>query len=293
MKNKLILIIVVLAVLGCIKKPTIHNIVGKYEKLPMGLSTIELPDSLDKSKHEKIIPIDVYNPKSKKINGDVLVLPGWRFSRSRWHMETSILKNCDKMGFRAIFPDMKITVYESKYFSETKMKWSPTPGGEWIRTILIPEIQKKYGLLLKGNRNFTFGLSTGGRGAVMVILQNPGIFIGGATFSGDCNQVTMPEDRLMTAVYGPYDKFKKRWETVDNIELTIQKMKNFDSAIYIGHGKMDDVSPFEQSESLYRTIKKYHSGTMVKFNAPAEAKHDFKYWDSEIVPAFNFFKSVR
>ena len=274
-------------------KKTSHNLGENFEKLLVGLSTIEIPDSLDKTKHKKNIPVGLYNPKSEKIIGDILVLPGWRYSRSRWYMETDILKICDKMGYRAVFPDMKITVYESRYFPETKLKWSPTPGGEWIKTILIPKLQKMYGLFLKGNRNFTFGLSTGGRGAVLVILQNPGVFIGGASFSGDFNQVRIPDDRLMTAAYGKYKKFETRWETVDNIENSIQEMKKFDIALYIGHGKKDDVSSFEQSESLYETIKKFHPDAQMKFNAPEEAKHDFKYWGSEIVPAFNFFKSVR
>jgi putative tributyrin esterase len=250
------------------------------------------PEKTEK-KEEKIesasmIPVDIYLPRSKTITGDILVLPGWRFSRKRWHKETDLLKFADKYGFRAIFPEMGVTNYESKYFKETTMKWAATPGGKWIKEIMIPQLQKKYGLLLPKSRNYLLGLSTGGRGVLLVSLQNPDLFTAGATLSGDCNQAKMPNDRLMTSTYGPYRNFSYRWKTVDNPEISAMKGK-WKMPLYIGHGRKDRISPFSQSKSLFITLKKRYPKLKVVLNAPKEAGHDFKYWNSEIEPVFRFF----
>lgn len=262
-----------------------------YIKLKTGLSTIEVPDTLQENMDPEMIPIDIYLPASKEINGDLLVLPGWRFSRMRWHMETEILESCEKKGYRAIFPEMKITVYESEYFPETTVKWSQTPGGKWIKEIMLPELQNKYGFLLKGGENFILGLSTGARGVILIAAENLDIFKAGAVLSGDFNQAAMKNNRLMTAIYGQYSRFKDRWEKIDNPENII-KYSGWNMPLYIGHGKKDNIVPFEQSASLYESLSDEYPFLELKFNAPEEAGHNFKYWASEVDPVFRFFNTI-
>lgn len=257
--------------------------------LKAGMNTINISDRHE-SVNSKTIPVDIYIPGAKEINGTILVLPGWNFSRERWHKETEILKYADKTGYRAVFPEMGVSCYESEYFPETARRWSFMPGGKWIREILIPELRKKYGILKSGDKNFLLGLSTGGRGVLLVSLQNQGLFIAGATLSGDSNQFLMPEDRLMAGQYGPYEKFKDRWLTVDNPEEAAKNGK-WKMPLYIGHGKADKVSPFDQSRSLYYTLKNKYPDLKVIFNEPENEGHDFKYWGSEIKPVFEFFSS--
>ena len=255
---------------------------------------------LNKKKHKeairqisvKMIPVDIYVPENENIIGDILVLPGWRYSRKRWYKETDLLKYAEKYGFRAVFPEMGITNYESKYFKKTTLKWAATPGGKWIKEIFIPHLQKKYGLFLSRKRNYILGLSTGGRGVLLISLQNPDLFKAGATLSGDCNQVKMPMDRLMTKSYGPFKSNRARWHNVDNPERKALAGK-WKMPLYIGHGKKDRISPFSQSASLYRTLKKMNPKLKVKFNAPKNAGHDFKYWNSEVGPALKFFLEVQ
>jgi hypothetical protein len=257
--------------------------------LKAGMNTIKISDRHE-SVNSKTIPVDIYIPSAKKINGTILVLPGWNFSRERWHKETGLLKYADKMGFQAVFPEMGISCYESEYFPETTRKWSFLPGGKWIREILIPELRKKYGILKSGNKNFLLGLSTGGRGVLLVSLQNQGLFTAGGTLSGDTNQFLMPKDRLMAGQYGPYEKFKDRWLTVDNPEEAAKKGK-WEMPLYIGHGKADKVTPFDQSKSLYNTLKKKYPDLKITFNEPENEGHDFNYWGSEVKPVLEFFNS--
>ncbi|MCP4135354.1 MAG: alpha/beta hydrolase [bacterium] len=250
------------------------------------MSTIELPGSAAGT--GKKIKVDIFVPRASTVKGDLLVLPGWKFSRTRWHKETGLLTYAEKEGYRVVFPDMNTTIYESKYFPETTRKWAAMPGGMWIKKILLRRLKNTYGLFLPKKRNFLLGLSTGGRGAALVSLENPGLFTAGAALSGDYNQDKLPADRLMAAVYGPYNTCRERWTSTDNPEVRAEQGEWL-MPIYIGHGKKDKVVPFSQSDSFYKTLKKKYPSLRVCFNAPEKAGHDFTYWDSELEAVFAFF----
>lgn len=284
MKNITIIIILLI----CFQ--TINSF-GNDTKLSGGINTIYF---IDRSNHKgefKRIAVDIYIPRNNKITGDILVLPGWKYSRIKWHRETDMTKYADKFGFRLVFPDMWVSSYESTYFPETTLMWAYTPGGVWIKHILLPELETKYGIFKKNGKNFILGLSTGGRGVLLVALQNPDFFSGGATLSGDCDQSLMPGEKTMTVLYGDFTKFKSRWETVDN-PLKEIKAGKWQMPLYIGHGKKDKVSPFEQSKLLYDTLNKTYPNLKIVFNEPDWAEHDFIYWKSEVPNIMNFFNEI-
>ncbi len=255
-----------------------------------GLFTIEVPCALPSDVKPEMVPVDVFIPKSK-VRADLLVLPGWKYSRVRWHKETKLLEYCENAGYRAVFPDMKNSVYESAYFPETTMKWGKMPGGAWVRDALTPALRKNYGIFEKKNKNFVLGLSTGGRGVLIVNMLNPGLFSAGATLSGDFDQTLMPTDRLMAMVYGDYNSLALRWKQVDN-PITEMNKKKWKMPLYIGHGKKDTVVPFAQSNLLYETMKKLYPNLKSEFSAPENAGHDFAFWGSELEGVFKFFKSL-
>lgn len=254
------------------------------EQPAMGARTVYLPLALDAG--SRALPVDIIISDSSCAK-NMLVLPGWNFSRKRWQQETAIMQEAHRRKYNLILPEMGVTVYESQYFQETKRKWSQTPGSVWISKILIPALQKQ-GLLLPSQFNTVMGLSTGGRGAVMTVLYNKGIFKAAASLSGDFRQELMPNDRLMTAVYGPYTSFKERWETVDN---PYYMAPQWDVPLYVGHGIQDGVVPYEQSVLFYKAIKKLHPGLPAVFHSCA-CRHDFAYWSSEVVPILAFFDRV-
>ena len=235
------------------------------------------------------IAVDVYKPEGRPM-ADLLVLPGWNFSRKRWQNETQLIKFCHDKKYRCIFPEMGVTLYESRYFAETTLKWAAIPGGEWIQKILIPELQKK-GMLKKNGKNFMLGLSTGGRGVALVSLQNPGLFSGGASLSGDFNQTAMEKDRLMTAVYGEFAKNRERWQSVDNPQNEAE-MGNWKMPIYLGHGKSDRVVPWYQSKTFFSVLESKYPDLKKEFSEPDEAGHDFSFWNNELEKVFTFFHSL-
>ena len=120
-------------------------------------------------------------------------------------------------------------------------------------------------------------------------LQNPGLFRGVASLSGDFDQTAMQRDRLMTAVYGPYEKFHQRWADTDN---PMKAADWWNTPMYLGHGKADTVVPFSQTERFYRALKKKHPCVRLLLNDPEDAGHDFTYWSAEVKPVLEFFLSL-
>ena len=230
------------------------------------------------------IPVTIYTPPGKTIRGNILLLPGWKHSRLRWLNETNIKEHADNNGFRLICPEMNITVYESKYFPETTLKWADTPGLQWIHDFLIPAMRTK-GIFLTSQNNFILGLSTGARGAALVTLDNPSLFSAAAAFSGDFDQTKMPEDKLMTAVYGSFKQFPDRWLLIDN---PVQMARKWNTPLYLAHGTKDEVVPISQSRLFYATLSKLHLLLDITINMPEEA-HNYLFWGSQSKIAMQFF----
>ena len=289
MNTKFRLVFIYVIICALFPAEIIASITG-LKALSEGLSTISVPECRNSNQEDaEKIPVDIYVPSGKEFKGDILLLPGWNFSRKEWQNQSEIIKIAGIKNFRLAFPEMKTTLYESQYFPETKRKWARTPGGQWIKEILLPALQNR-GLFLKGGRNFLLGLSTGARGVAIISLANPGIFKAGAALSGDYDQTAMLKDRLMTSVYGPYDVFAGRWEEVDNPQ---KQAGAWVMPVYLGHGKKDNVVPFSQTLNFYNALKAAHPGLKIVLNAPDNAGHNFKYWASEIGPVFDFFLSAQ
>ncbi len=119
-----------------------------------------------------------------------------------------------------------------------------------------------------------------------VHLALPDLFLAGAALSGDFDQTRMPEDYLMRAIYGPYQKFPSRWRE-DNPVFTAGKWKMH---LYLSHGKNDRVVPFEQSRIFYHELRKKKKDKLytIIFNETLDG-HDFTFWDKELPGVFAFF----
>ncbi|MCS7205106.1 MAG: prolyl oligopeptidase family serine peptidase [Leptospiraceae bacterium] len=236
--------------------------------------------------------VDVYLPS--KLNETcykiLLVLPGWKFHRKRWFLETRLLDFMEKNSYMAIAPEMGVSVYESIYFPETKLKWNKKPGMVFLENDVLGFFQK-HDLLKEGFLNFALGLSTGGRGVVLLASRNPGLFTAVSSLSGDFDQTITPKDNLMRLTYGEYEKFPERWKTIDNPIWIIQN-RGWKTPLYLGHGKEDKVVSYLHSQHFYDFLKKHHPEIPIEFHLKAQHKHDFLYWDSELENVFLFFEKI-
>ncbi len=222
----------------------------------------------------------------------LLVLPGWKFPRQDWIRKSSLQSMAEKEQMILVLPEMHTTIYESRYYPETIMKWNAVPGGQFLKERFFPELQRRFGLFKPGYENYMLGLSTGGRGVVMLHLQNPGLFKAGAALSGDFDQTLQPKDNLMRNVYGPYQRFQSRWQGEDNPAAVIQKEPGrWTMPLYLAHGTADRVVPAFHSKWLYTLLVRQKGKDFpVVHRAVKGAGHDYRFWNGELPHVFAFFR---
>lgn len=221
---------------------------------------------------------------SIKIVGDLLLLPGWNYSNTKWCDSTSVCDSALKKGLRVIAPQMMQSVYATIYYPQTRSDLLKYPTLTWLDTS-IDILQAQYGFFQESMR-FVLGLSTGGRGVALICEKKPNFFTAGAALSGDFDQSKTTNDVLTMLVYGPYHMYKDRWKTIDNPTFGIPSLT---TPLYIGHAVNDKVVPYTQSRDFYLAIKKAHPTLNVKFHEEWKLGHTFTYWRSELPAVWNFF----
>ncbi|MEI6817172.1 MAG: prolyl oligopeptidase family serine peptidase [Bacteroidota bacterium] len=244
--------------------------------LQVGLQTINITG----------IPVDIAVPYGGS-KGDVLVLPGWNFSRERWCSDSDLCKKALAKGYRLVMPEMGLSVYATHYYPQTRADWLNAPTGVWVTDTLIRYLQNKYGIFLPAKRNFLIGLSTGGRGVVMTALRTDNLFKAGASLSGDFDQCQTPYDNVMGGFYGTYQDNKQLWETTDNPMHDAASLK---VPMYLGHGINDPVVPSQQTITFHKRLQECNPKLTLILHLSETGVHDFNYWNSEVEPALNFFE---
>jgi S-formylglutathione hydrolase FrmB len=242
------------------------------------------------------IAYDLYIPpnyRDRAIAGlrrTLLVLPGWNYPRTSWVENSPLVEYANKYGYALILPEMLKTLYESSYYPETELKWHSVPGGKFIKEQLIPAIQTKHHLLIPGDNNFLLGLSTGGRGVALIALENPDLFVAGASLSGDFSQENTPSDRLMTLVYGSFADFPSRWQGQDNPQARASEWK---MPLYLAHGTDDDIVPESQSCLFYQALKnQLDNQVLIEYHAISGAGHNYQFWGGQLPNVFEFFENI-
>ena len=233
--------------------------------------------------------VDILYPDSFNPKGNILVLPGWNFSRQDWCQKANLCKKALTEEYCLIFPEMGKSIYASQHYPETRKDWLQYPTLTWVLDSLFPHLQENYNLLQNHQKNYILGLSTGGRGVALIALRKPELFKGAAALSGDFDQTKIPQDNLMKGFYGDYDKFPQRWEGKDNPQKLV---KNFKTPIYLGHGKLDKVVPPDQTLKFYQALRQANPALKVILHLP-NAAHDYAYWGSETEAILDFFDATQ
>lgn len=234
------------------------------------------------------LPVPVTIKHAHESKGTILVLPGWNFPDTQWCEKTNLCIKAFKQGFDLIFIEMQKSVYLKSYLKQTRKDYTKYPTRTWlIDSALLPVFKKE--LLDSTKPIFVMGLSTGGRGSVILALDNPKIFSGAASLSGDFDPVLQKNDALMINSLGTYSQFPDLWKGDNNIAMRARALK---VPVYIGHGKADKISPVSQSVNFVDSLKKNNPKLPVKYNFPASAGHNYAYWNSEVDAVLTFFSSL-
>jgi S-formylglutathione hydrolase FrmB len=257
-----------------------------YEEINLFGSPIKTDTLFTFYYSKRPVPVKIQYADSAKAS--ILVLPGWNLKATEWCEKTKLCDKAKKQGFDLIFVEMQRSVYLKEYYPQTRQDYKSYPTRTWLMdSVVIPLVEVNE--INNSNPIFVMGLSTGGRGAAILALEYPAVFSGAASLSGDFNPILQKDDALMINSLGPYAKFKDLWEGDNNISL---RSKEFQVPLYIGHGKIDKVSPLLQSTDFIKNLKANNPNLGVVPNFPENFGHDYLYWDSEVDSILSFFKAI-
>ncbi len=248
-------------------------------QLPVGKTTVTVDGT----------PVDVLIP-SAKYAGDLLVLPPWNVSRTEWCQKTTLCSQAAERGFRVIMPDMGKSIYSQAVYPETREDWKVFRTMGWVKETLIPELRERHCLLKPDGQNFVLGASSGARGAILLAEELPTLFVAVAGLSGDYNPAELKGDNVYRGFLGDFEDFPQRWEIAENV---VEGSDNIRAAVYLGHGKADDMVSSQQTLHLYDHLKSRRPELNLRLNLPAQAGGDFVFWGSEIGHVFDFFESMQ
>lgn len=221
-----------------------------------------------------------------EFKGTILALSGWDHPSSHWIDSTSLEKKASQEGYILILPSMKKTIYNAEIYPETRSDWQEEVTRTWIIDSVIKPLQKNFKILLPEQNTYILGLSTGGRGALFLSIDNSNTFDAGASLSGDFNPSHFKSDNLYRGFFGDYYKHKTRWEKDENPLVNIEQLK---IPFYIGHGLKDRIVPVKHSILFNESLGEKQDGSI--FHIDSTASHNYSYWNSEVDNVIDFFNS--
>jgi dipeptidyl aminopeptidase/acylaminoacyl peptidase len=214
----------------------------------------------------------------------LVLLPGWNYTRRCWCDSSRICSLALAKGYRLILLEMGKSIYASATFPETRRDWRAYPTLRTLLDTVFTALQEN-GYLWPG-RSFLMGLSTGGRGVVMILSHTGQLFRAGAALSGDFDPHLDPRDALLTGWYGPYGP---RWESTDN---PLRLSERIQVPLFLAHGQKDRIVPYQHSRRLYEHLKAKRPDLLLVYREVPDAGHDFSFWERAGEWALTFFDEL-
>ncbi len=221
----------------------------------------------------------------EKIRGNLLILHGWNLPADELCSKTSLCKMALDSGYVLIIPDFGKTTYQWQNYPETLKKYLKYPTRHWMQDTFLMEMQKLN--LLNGNeRNFVYGVSTGGRGAALLALENPSIFKAAACLSADFDHSNLGDEPINNGFYGSQKLFPERRTGKDNI---YNRAAEFTNALFLTHGKNDKVCTVTQTSDFSIKLAQANPNLKVETELDTKGDHTYAWWDKKTLPILQFF----
>ena len=217
-----------------------------------------------------------------------MVLPGYGYSDIEWCTKTSLCDKAKKLGFNLIFIEVQKSLYLKQYYPQTTASAKKYPTRTWLVDTVFKDLFAQK-LLNNKIKTFVLGLSTGARGAAILMLENPNIFAAAACLSGDYDPSLQKNDPLMINALGPYTQNTQYWMGDNNIT---QRAKEFKNPLFIAHGMQDKIVPVQQSIVLKDRLLKENPTLQLKYDFPSKGQHDYAFWNGEIDKLLAFFMAI-
>jgi hypothetical protein len=231
----------------------------------------------------------IFSPANSK--STVIGLPGWNFKSRTWEDNAQISQLAMQYGVTVALPEMHKSIYETSFFPETNTayRWSGSGqigGARWIGEVVLPFLQTTYSEV-----NGVFGLSTGGRGAILVpqlykIWRPLRACSMSGTFDLFSLKPTMGEYKIHSVIYGPRNKFPERWREGDSISRIAQLQG---VQVLLIHGQNDRHVPASQSATLHAALQE--RGWSSLFDSVEGGGHDWDLWSHYVKDCFSFMNT--
>lgn len=205
----------------------------------------------------------------------LLALHGWNLSALDWKTQTPLVELATRKGIAVVMPELGKTIYASRLYPETRVEWRSQRLLGWVSDTLVGWLQTKYGLFSTNRNHAVLGLSTGGRGAVLVAAARSDVFTACGVCSGDFIPELMPADNLMRGWYGSFEEFPDRWRGSEHPVGVVHKIKGW---VYVAHGASDAVVPIGQSRSFLLLLAQRQPELQLQSWLPDFAGHDYVFW---------------
>jgi dienelactone hydrolase len=230
------------------------------------------------------IRVDIKVPSLEK--GVCLLLHGWNLPSGELCQKTDLCKKLLEAGYVLVIPDFGKTTYQFINYPQTRKDFLIYPTRSWMQDTLIPFLQQEFQLLFPEKRNFVYGVSTGGRGAALLALENPVIFKATACLSADFDHFALGSEPINTAYYGSCKLFPDRWKGKDNIH---NRAAEFKCGMFLAHGKKDKVCPVQQTENFAAEFEKKNPDLKLKTIIDPAGDHTYTWWNSQTSAVIEFF----
>ena len=265
--------------------------------------------------NSKQIQVKIICP-SKEPKAVLLLLPGWNYADLDWITKTNVVQNALNGQFAVMFVEMGKSVYMDSFYPNMRADYRNYPTRNWLFDSVLTPLNK-FGWFTENSNSFVMGLSTGGRGAVVLGLEHPKCFKAVAGLSGDYNPLLDKTDGLMVNCLGSYDKNAFRWKGTNNISL---RAGNFQTNLFLAHGFNDQIVSYLQTEDLImhlpKGVSKLHEVKSLKnekikirdyvllsskpnnqqFTIRSvfikDANHDYIFWNESGIMALKFFNDL-
>lgn len=238
------------------------------------------------------VPVFVYVPRTPSVPAGgypfVIALHGWDLRAEEWKA-SGIEALADEHSILVVCPQMGKANYEKEFFPETTMKWNSVPSGPWIKDTLLKELSARFQISSDKKKRGLLGVSTGGRGALLVAGYYPEDFGFAGMISGDFDVSKTPEDGLALGTFGPFKEFEERWRQGSAIAY----MDSYRSVrVYLAHSAADRVAPVSQARLAAAEFKKAqqkNSSYVFAYEEASGGGHDWQFWKKALPNAVKFF----
>jgi len=200
-----------------------------------------------------------------------------------------------------MFVEMGKSVYMDSLYPQMRKDYRFYPTRTWFFDSVMKPLMLR-GYFTAKLPTFVLGLSTGGRGAMLLGLDHSGSFKAVASLSGDYDPTLNPSDNLMINCMGKYAEFPWRWKGSNNITNRISTLR---IPCFIAHGIEDKVVPVDQARKLHEAFElaqiqanlarpagSNRKMPIFKFVEVTGAGHNYLFWSDQGVKAIEFFEQV-